>query len=120
MMNMQTSAVTLEAPVAPVVVADQRKGLAIASMVVGIVAAVLGLIPLFGLFALAGGIVAVVLGLLAASKAKKAHQPRGIARAGWIVGVVAIVLGVVGMAIVNSAVNDLQKDLDRLDQQVNP
>ena len=76
MMNLQTPAVTLETPAAPVVVIEQRKGLAIvAIMVVGIVAAVLGLIPLFGLFALAGGIVALVLGLLAASKAKKAQQP---------------------------------------------
>jgi hypothetical protein len=116
-MSMQTPVLSVDVP-AVAAVPEQRKGMAIAAMVVGIVATVLGLVPLFGLFALAGGIVALVLGLVAASKAKKAKQPRGMARAGWILGAVAIALGVIGMAVVNSAINDLERDLDQIEQEL--
>ncbi len=89
------------------------------ALVCGIVGSVFGLIPILGLIALTLGVIALVFGLLAARKAKQQQQPRGMARAGWILGVVAIVLGVVGMAIVSDAFEDLENDLDELEQELN-
>jgi hypothetical protein len=110
----------IEAPAqaaVPVPTAVPSKGLGIAALVVGIVSAVFGLVPLLALFALAGGIVALVLGLVAARNQKRAGAPRGMARAGWILGAVAVVLGVIGFAIVNQAVDNLESDLNEIEAE---
>jgi hypothetical protein len=114
------SALSVEVPTPAVPTLAPARGLAVAAMVTGIVASVLGLIPLFALFALAGGIVALTLGLVAARKQKAAGFKRPMARAGWILGIVAIVLGVVGMAIVDQAFDDLERDLNEIEAEYQP
>jgi len=101
-------------PVPAHVAISPPRGLAIAAMVCGIAGAVLGLVPLFGLFALGLGIVAFVLGMIAARRHKVLGFRRPVARAGWILGIVAIVLGVVGLSIVSSALDDLEQDLNEI------
>jgi len=85
-------------------------GLATASLVCGIVGATIALIPILGILGLASGLVALVLGLIARRRA----AGRGRATAGAILGVVAVGLGILGLVIVNNAVNELDDDLDRL------
>jgi hypothetical protein len=91
------------------------KGMAVAALVLGILAAIFGLIPILGLVSFPLGALALILGLIAARKNKRA-QPRvggvGTARAGWILGVVGIALASLGVAIVNKAVNDLDACFD--------
>lgn len=42
---------------------------------------------------------------------------KGMAVAGTILGVVAIALGIAGIAIVSDAVDDLDRDLNRIENQ---
>lgn len=107
-------------PPAPqvVYVRPESRGMAIAALSMGVVGSIIGLIPLFGLVALPLGILALIFGLVATSKAKRLGLPKGMARAGWILGVLAIVLGVAGMAIVNGAVNELEHDLNQLEMEL--
>jgi hypothetical protein len=87
-------------------------GLAIAALVCGIVGAVIGLVPILFVGAWALGAVALTLGLLARRRAKRTPEAgRGrMALAGVLLGVVAITLGGVGVAIVDDAFDSLTGD----------
>jgi hypothetical protein len=74
--------------------APPRQGFAVASLVLGIVGAVFGLVPLTALIALACGILAVVFGALGLK------QRRGMALAGLILGVVAVALAIWGLVVI--------------------
>jgi hypothetical protein len=74
--------------------------MAIASLVLGIVA--IPSICCYGIPALAFGITAVILGRVSLGKIRAANGMlggRGLAQAGWICGLVASVLAVVGWGI---------------------
>ena len=86
------------------------KGMATASLVVGIVGVVTGLIPLLFFISLPCGVVALVLGLTAWSKGRTIGAKQG--RAGAWLGAIAVVLGVVGLVIVAGAVEALDDELD--------
>jgi len=105
---------TFPIPSTPAVEQAPAKGLAVAALVCGIVGAFFGLIPLTAFFAMPLGLVAFVLGLLAARKMKRAGHKAGMARAGWILGAIAVILAIIGFAIMNSAVNQLQTDLENI------
>ena len=105
----------LAPPVPPAVQFKQvvpGHGLAIASLVTGIVGVVAGLIPILGFIALSCGVVALTLGLIARKKGKLVSVKQG--RAGAILGLIAIALGIAGFVIVNNAVNKLDHDLKHL------
>jgi hypothetical protein len=91
----------------PVYVMQQpeRNGLALAAMILGIIGVVVGLIPLFFLGAWICGVLAFIFGLVGRGKQK--HVRRKMAWSGVILGVVAVSLGIVGVVIVNNAVNDV-------------
>jgi hypothetical protein len=108
----------LAPPVPPAVQLKQvipGHGLAIASLVTGIVGVVAGLIPILGFIALSCGVVALVLGLIARKKGKLVSVKQG--RAGAILGAIAIALGIAGFVIVNNAVHKLDHDLKHLQHQ---
>jgi len=77
----------------------QAAGLALAALIVGIVAFILGWIPVFGAVV---GIVAVILGILALRK----HQSKGRALTGVILGVIGVLASIsmlfVSFALVNT------------------
>src|SRR4051794_15751239 len=79
-------------------VGDKRKnGLGVASLVVGIVAAVFSLIPLVGMIAFFLGPVAIILGLIAFFLK---NRKKGMAITGLILGVVSLIIaGVMTAAI---------------------
>ena len=102
-----TIAPTSEAVQDPAVTeAPPAKGFAITSLVTGIVAIVLALTFILGQFGAVLGMVAAVFGFLAARKNKKAGHKRGMARAGMILGVIAIPLGFATAALLVAAVDD--------------
>jgi hypothetical protein len=101
-------------PTYVVVASPPGKGFAVTALVCGIVGAVFGLVPLTFVIAFAGGIVALVFGLLGAHRNKAVGAPAGMARAGWILGVVAIALGILGASIMNQVSNDLDRIQDDL------
>jgi Host cell surface-exposed lipoprotein len=73
-------------------------GLAIAALVVGIVAFLFGLVPVFGALV---GIAAVVLGILALRK----HQSKGMAITGTVLGGLALVTSIATTAGIGAALN---------------
>jgi hypothetical protein len=101
---------TLTAPTTPV--APPAKGLAVTALVLGIVGIVLALTFLLGQFGALLGIVALVFGFLAARKNKRNGHPRGMARAGMILGAIAVPLGFATAAALMTAVDDVIEDFD--------
>ncbi|MFI9627144.1 DUF4190 domain-containing protein [Streptomyces sp. NPDC052042] len=91
-----------------------RNGLGIAALVLGVIGAVSGLIPL--LFWLAGilGIIALILGLSGRGRVKRGEATnKGVATFGAALGLVSLVLAVVGAVITFMAVGDAVAELDK-------
>lgn len=89
------------------VVTTKKNGLAIASLVVGIVS-LIPVISLGNIFGLLEGIIAVILGFIGASQIKKLSQGgKGIAVAGIILGFV----GIVGFVLVILVLAPLMGDV---------
>ncbi|GAA1656584.1 hypothetical protein GCM10009790_40440 [Georgenia ruanii] len=94
----------------------QPKGLALSSMIVGIVSLLISWpVSIVGII---GGVVALVLGIVA----RKKGQPKGMALTGIITGALAIVISIIAMIfvalVIGAALNDpnLQQQLEQLDQ----
>jgi hypothetical protein len=98
----------------PVAAVMPRRGLHVTAIVLGIFGAVFGLIPLLGIVAFPAGVSAVVLGYMA----WRAGRPFGVkqGRAGMILGLIALGLGAIGVAIVSNAVDDLDDNMSCLDR----
>jgi len=81
----------------------------------------MGLIPLLFVFSLSAGLVAFILGLIAWYRRRhweyKDYRKlkSGMATAGTILGALAMVLGIIGIVIVTTAFDDLDKDLQCID-----
>lgn len=98
-------------------VSSGTNGLAVASLVTGIVGAVTGLIPLLFIVAFICGAVAVGLGI-PAIRAAGVKGRKVMAWFGTVLGVIAIVLAIVGVAVVNDAFEDVDRELDRIEREV--
>ncbi|MER5633683.1 DUF4190 domain-containing protein [Streptomyces nitrosporeus] len=91
-----------------------RNGLGIAALVLGLIGAVSGLIPL--LFWLAGilGLIALVLGLAGRGRVKRGEATnKGVTTFGAVLGLVSLVLAVVGAVITFKAVGDAVEEIDK-------
>ncbi|MDP4089065.1 MAG: DUF4190 domain-containing protein [Bacillota bacterium] len=75
----------------------------VASMVIGIIAALLGFVPLCNYFAVIPAIVGLILGIVDASTKSKQNQPKGMAVAGIVLNAVAILLIIVWTAFIAAA-----------------
>jgi hypothetical protein len=89
-----------------------RNGLGIAALILGIIGAISGLIPLF--FWLAGilGVIGLILGFAGRGRAKRGESTNGtMALWGIITSAAALVLSIVGVVIVVGAFEDLGEDV---------
>jgi len=83
---------------------NRHEGLAITALVLGIIGCMFGLIPITFWIALPCGVLAVVFGFIG-------HRPlKG--KFGVALGTIAIILGIIGVVIVNNAVTDFGNSLD--------
>lgn len=88
----------------------------VASLVIGIIAVLLGFIPFCGIIALIPAIVGVVLGIVDWVKKSKQGQPKGMSIAGTILSSIAVVIiivwyalaGILGLAAVNEIGNAIE------------
>lgn len=87
-----------------------KNGMAVASLILGIIGAIFSFIPVFGAYvAIPLGIIGLILGIVATKKAGKS----GMTTAGIVLSIIAIALGVIFyvacvacVAGLNGAVND--------------
>ncbi|MFF5565854.1 DUF4190 domain-containing protein [Streptomyces sp. NPDC012623] len=107
---------TQQSPLPPVGPPQQpaRNGLGVAALILGIIGALSGLIPLF--FWLAGilGVIGLILGLSGRGRAKRGQATnKGVATAGAVLALIALGLSVWGMVVTFRAVDDVVKDIDK-------
>lgn len=85
------------------------RGLGIAGMILGIVAIVVSFIPCFGWWAMVLAVVGLVLSAISMSHAKKAGASRGMAIAGLICSIIAIIIVIVWITLFAKGI-DMAKD----------
>ncbi|MDJ1136530.1 hypothetical protein [Streptomyces iconiensis] len=91
-----------------------RNGLGITALILGLVGALCGLIPF--LFWLGGtlGLIGLILGLVGRSRAKKGLATNGkTALSGVLLSLLAFGLGIYGMVVVFTAVDDAVNEMDK-------
>ena len=91
-----------------VYVRAEGNGLAVASLVLGIIGVVVGLVPILFFFAWVLGILALIFG----GVGRKREFRRKMATWGAVLGLAAVLLGIWGQSIVNDAAEDLGDCLD--------
>lgn len=100
-----------------VVYVDRRSnGMAVASLVLGIIGVVFGLVPLTAFIAVICGILAIIFGWVGRSNAKKDPQigRKTMATWGLVLGLIALGLGIIGFVVIEDVVSDLDQELDDL------
>jgi hypothetical protein len=99
----QPAPIYLYAPVIP----RAGNGMAVASLVCGVVGAVLGLMPIMFVVALILGVLGVIFGGVGLHKADDGADKAGMAIAGVCVGLVAILLAAYGWFVMVDLAHDL-------------
>ena len=112
MTDILTAPSTIGETAAPDLTPAPSTGFAVTALVSGMVGVVLALTFLFGQFGAVFGMFAVVFGFLAARKNKRNGHRRGMARAGMILGAIAIPLGFATAAALTSAVDSAVDEFD--------
>ena len=88
----------------------------IASLVLGIVSAIIGFIPFCGIIAIIPAIVGLVLGIIELVKKNKEQQPKGVAIAGTTLSAIAIIIITVWFFVfsagVTAGINDALRDVN--------
>lgn len=93
-------------------------GLAVASLTLGIIGAAFGLIPLTFFIAWICGVLAVVFGGVGIKRARDGATGKGMAIAGTVLGVAAVLLGVLGLAIINDAFNEVDRRFEEIQREI--
>ena len=101
------------------------RGMGVAALVLGIIAAILSFVPCVNIFAVLPGLLSIIFGGVGMSQAKKAGTPRGLPTAGLILGILSIVISITVYFVVaanaksqidkvleNSEYNDALKELE--------
>ncbi|MEO6303921.1 MAG: hypothetical protein ABIP51_12190 [Bacteroidia bacterium] len=86
--------------------ANNGKGLGIAGMILGILAIILSFIPCFGIWAIVFAVIGVILSAISMSQASKAGVSKGMAIAGLICSILAIIICCVWFFFIAKAVNE--------------
>jgi len=90
------------------------KGLGIAGLILGIVAAIISFIPCLGTFALIPGIIGIILSAISMVQANKAGAAKGMAIAGLICSIVGCCLAGYQMVLLKKAGSEINKGLQEL------
>jgi hypothetical protein len=96
-----------------------RNGFGVTALVLGIVGAGLGLIPLLGLVAIILGVLALVFGLISYSRTRRHTADNPVmSLIGAVLGAGSIALGIWGMTIVYRAADDLNQKIGNLNRDL--
>lgn len=96
-----------------------RNGFGITSLCLAIPGLLFGLIPLTGFIAIILGALGLVFGLLGWGRVRRgAATNKGMSITATVLSTGALILGVVGVVIVASAVEELDEDLQEIEQDL--
>lgn len=76
------------------------QGMAVASLVLGILGLIGGWIPVVQYFTTLCSLLAIIFGAISRKKAMEEKQPTGMATAGLVLGIISLALGVIGIICV--------------------
>ncbi|MFP4513648.1 MAG: DUF4190 domain-containing protein [Acidimicrobiales bacterium] len=93
-------------------------GLAVASLTLGIIGAAFGLIPFAFFIAWICGVLALVFGGVGIKRARDGATGKGMAIAGTVLGATAVLLGVLGVAIINDAFDDADRRFEEIEREI--
>ena len=91
------------------------KGLGIAGLVLGILAAVVSFVPCLGMYAMFPGIVGLVLSVISIIQANKAGAAKGMAIAGLVCSIVGISIAAWQYSKLSAVGEELKETLENLD-----
>jgi len=92
------------------------KGMGIAGLVLGIIAAIFSFVPCLGMWAIVPGIVGVILSALAMKQAGAAGAPKGMAIGGLITSIVGIAIACYWIYVMYFAANVLTDAANELEK----
>ena len=89
------------------------RGMGVAALVLGIIAAILSFVPCVNIFAILPGLLSIIFGGVGMSQAKKAGTPSGLPTAGLILGILSIVISItVYFVVAANAASEIDKVLE--------
>ena len=91
------------------------KGLGIAGLVLGILAAVLSFVPCLGMYAMFPGIIGLVLSIISIVQANKAGAAKGMAIAGLVCSLVGIAIAGWQYSKLKAVGEELKETLENID-----
>jgi hypothetical protein len=96
--------------------ASAGKGLGIAGLVLGILAAIISFVPCLGVYALIPGLVGLVLSAISIVQANKAQAAKGMAIAGLVCSIVGCCLAGYQGYVLSTAGDRLKEGLEELEK----
>lgn len=104
-----------QAPPAP----EPRNGFGITALVLAIIGLVFGIVPLTGFLAAILGALAILFGLLGLGRVRRGRATNKVMSwIGTLLGIGALALGIWGMVIVFSGLNELGNELEEIGDSV--
>jgi uncharacterized membrane protein YccC len=91
------------------------KGLGIAGLVLGILAAVVSFVPCLGMYAMFPGIIGLVLSIISIVQANKASASKGMAIAGLVCSLVGCAIAGWQYSKISAGLEELKDGLEHLD-----
>ena len=91
----------------------------LAAMIIGIVAVVLGFIPVCGMIALLPAIVGLILGIVDVSRKSKQQQPKGKGLAGIILNAAAIIVILVWTLVIAASAPTMVESFEKVIEDAN-
>jgi hypothetical protein len=92
------------------------RGLGIAGLVLGILAAIISFIPCLGVYALIPGIVGIILSAISMVQANKAQAAKGMAIAGLVCSIVGCCLAGYQMYVLSTAGDKIKEGIEELEK----
>ena len=91
------------------------KGLGIAGLVLGILAAIISFVPCLGMYAVFPGIIGLILSIISIIQANKAGAAKGMAIAGLICSIVGSSLAIWQYTKLKSGLDELKENMENID-----
>ena len=97
-----------------------RNGFGITALCLAVPGLLFGLVPLTGFIAVILGVLAMIFGCVGWGRAQRGVATnKAMSITGTVLGAVAITAGIIGIAIVVQAVDDFDKDMQQIEEDLN-